>query len=142
MPHPVRNVAVVLKRSQQDDPDLWAVAGDLVSGIDAVEHRHHDVEHRHVGSKLPDHLDRRPAVGRLGDHLETVLREQRFDTLTQHLMIIREDYPNGHRASWGYPPSPQTPSTNRSSNGRESSIEVRGSRVTDHMEGSYVTLSV
>jgi len=72
----LRHQALLLERREHHDLDAGPRLDDLARGIDAVQERHHDVEHRDVRFMLPRQFDRRPAVGRLGHHVEAVPFEQ------------------------------------------------------------------
>src|SRR5207247_1498162 len=68
----VRHQALLLQGREHHDLGSSARLDDLARGIDAVQERHHDVEHGDIRLMLARQLDRRPAVGRLGYDFEAV----------------------------------------------------------------------
>src|SRR6266571_3458963 len=95
-PHPrldrVRHQALLLKGREHHDLGSRARLDDLARGIDAVQERHHDVEHGDVRLMLPRQLDRRPAIGSLGYDLEAVPLEQGTHALSEHDVIVGQHY--------------------------------------------------
>ena len=93
-------------------------------GRDAVQHRHPDVEHRHVGAGAVGLGDRALAVADLGDDDEVVAHaEHRDDAVAHQLLVLRDQDPgsaghvtttarNGSPARTTYS-SPARPASNR-----------------------------
>ena len=72
-----RAVHVLVEVERGDDHDghrvLDAGPGELAGGLDAVQHRHADVEQADVGPQLAGEVDRLAPVGRGADHLDVGL---------------------------------------------------------------------
>ena len=71
-------VDVLVEVERRDDHDRQRVrhvgSGELAGGFDPVEVGHPDVEQTHVRAQLAGQFDGLAPVGRLGDHLDAVLR--------------------------------------------------------------------
>ena len=61
---------------------------NLRGGIEAVEHRHDEVEHDHVGFEALGELHGLPSIGGFTDDVETLALEQDPQALSKDLMVV------------------------------------------------------
>ena len=65
-----------------------AVGEDAPGGLQAVQFGHPDVHEDHVGAGAPDRVDRLPAVGGLGDHVDAVAGQDHPEAGPDQRLII------------------------------------------------------
>jgi hypothetical protein len=98
------DVAVEVERGQDDHTWFVVRSGqDVAGGFQAVQSRHADVHQDHVGSGAPDRVDGFRAVGRLGDHVDAVCREDHPEAGADQCLVIGDHHARraGHEASKG-----------------------------------------
>ena len=87
-PHPdlqrLFHKALVVDAGQEDDGTGRRHAGDFTGRIDAIQHRHGDVQHRNVGGEPLHRGDGGPAIGLIGHDLQPLSLQQGFQRLPQH----------------------------------------------------------
>jgi hypothetical protein len=75
-------------RQNQDDR-VWQLLLDPPGDLDAVQLRHHQVDHQHIWPQPFHQLDGLKTGGGLADHLEIGFRlQQKTKTLPDHVMIV------------------------------------------------------
>ena len=66
---------------------------DLAGRFKAIEQRHDDIDHHHVGAKFADQLNRLPAVLSFADHLNVgLMLQQGPETFADNLMVFRQQH--------------------------------------------------
>src|SRR6266550_3000262 len=99
-PHPdlesLPHEAGVVDAGEQDHGTCGGDARDLARGVDAIEHRHGDVQNGDVGGESLHRIDRGAPIGEVGDDLQAAALQQGFQRLPQHQMVISQDQTNRH----------------------------------------------
>ena len=107
-------VLVEVEGGEDHDARVRLGAGqDAARGLDAVHHRHLDVDQDDVRVQLAHRLDRLAAVAGLADHLEVVLGlEHQLEAAAKQHLIVGEEHAghagapsSGRRARTAKPPS-------------------------------------
>ena len=93
---PDRGEQVLLgpRRGQHDDLARWCGVADPRERLEAAEARHREVEQHELRPEPSRQLDRLLAVGRLTDHGEVVLGEQRGERGARDGMVVDEQNPH------------------------------------------------
>ena len=77
-------------------------------GVEAVHHRHDEIEYRDVRLELRRQVDGGLAVGGLSDDLEALTLQEKPERLSHYAMIVSQENANPHTVL--QPPSPRGPS--------------------------------
>ncbi len=68
---------------------------DLTDNVQAVQQRHHHVDHRHIGLRILGKTDRFPTIAGFGDDRDPVGLDQRANPLSQQRMVVGEQQTTG-----------------------------------------------
>jgi hypothetical protein len=105
---------VEIERRDHDDRDRVAHVGprEKARGLDAIHHRHADVEQTHVGAERARELDRSLAVGCLGDHHDVGLGlEDHAQARPHKILIVGDESAEAHARALSAPRRGSTAST-------------------------------
>ena len=81
---------------QQDDRETREFLENHTCGVQSVEQRHRQIEHRHRWPHTAREMDRGPAVRRLTDDVIALAFENRAEPLPDDLVIVGEQQASRH----------------------------------------------